>query len=226
MNLYTSRQTKILDRLAIKEQGLNAFSLMEEAANFLFNTLLSYWPDTKQVFTFCGKGNNAGDGYLVANLAKEAGLGSFVVQISKQENLSKHSSKAFKISRSSGVKFITLKSFTKMSLNKAVLVDALLGTGIKGNVRKNISDVIKVINQKSTHHPVLSIDIPSGICADTGEELGTAIKANLTTTFIGRKRGCYTSSGRSNSGTIEFSDLGIKKTITNKVISNCYIFKK
>ena len=223
MNLYTSRQTKNLDRLAIKEQRLSAFSLMQEAANFSFNALLSYWPDTKQVFTFCGKGNNAGDGYLVASLANEIGLESFVIQISKQGNLSRPSSKALKISRSSGVKFITLKSFTKMSLNKAVLVDALLGTGIKGNVRKNISDVIKVINQKSTRHPVLSMDIPSGICADTGEELGTAIKANLTTTFIGRKRGCYTSSGRSNSGTIEFSDLGIKKTKTNKVISNCYI---
>ena len=76
---------------------------------------------------------------------------------------------------------------------------------------------------RDSHYPVLSIDIPSGICADTGEELGTAIKANLTTTFIGRKRGCYTSSGKSNSGTIEFSDLGIKKTTTNKVVSNCYI---
>ena len=223
MNLYTSKQTKILDRLAIKEQGLTAFSLMEEAANFSFNTLLSYWPDTKQVFTFCGKGNNAGDGYLVASLAKELGLESFVVQISKQENLSKHSSKAFKISRSSGVKFITLKSFKKMSLNKAVLVDALLGTGIRGNVKKTISDVIKIINQKSTYHPVLSIDIPSGVCADSGKILGAAIMANLTTTFIGRKRGCYTSTGKSNSGKIEFSNLGIKKTILNKVISNCYI---
>ena len=114
MNLYTSKQTKILDRLAIKEQGLTAFSLMEEAANFSFYALLSYWPDTKQVFTFCGKGNNAGDGYLVASLASEVGLESFVIQISKQGNLSRPSSKTLKISRSSGVKFITLKSFTKM----------------------------------------------------------------------------------------------------------------
>ena len=223
MNLYTSKQTKILERLAIKEQRFTAFSLMQEAANFSFNTLLSYWPDTKQVFTFCGKGNNAGDGYLVASLAKEVGLESFVIQISNQKNLSQPSIKALKVSRSLGVKFITLKSFTKMSLNRAVLVDALLGTGIKGNVRKNVANAIQIINQKSTYHPVLSIDIPSGICADTGKELGTAVMANLTTTFIGRKRGCYTSAGRSNSGTIEFSNLGIKKTTLNKVTSNYHI---
>ena len=66
-------------------------------------------------------------------------------------------------------------------------------------------------------------DIPSGICADSGKILGSAIMANLTATFIGRKRGCYTSTGKSNSGKIEFSNLGIKKTILSKAISDCYL---
>ena len=87
MNLYTSKQTKILERLAIKEQRFTAFSLMQEAANFSFNTLLSYWPDTKQVFTFCGKGNNAGDGLVMARHLALRGYQTIVLLFSNPFDL-------------------------------------------------------------------------------------------------------------------------------------------
>ena len=78
MNLYTSEETKKLDNLAIRKQKVPAFTLMKRASEFSFNVLLNNWPNTKKVFVFCGKGNNAGDGYLIAYLAKEIGLESFI----------------------------------------------------------------------------------------------------------------------------------------------------
>ena len=94
MKLFTSQETRKLDSLAIKEKNISSFSLMEEAALFSLNVLLENWPKTSQVIVFCGKGNNAGDGYLLAGLAKEAGITSIIVQVQDIKKLKPTSRKA------------------------------------------------------------------------------------------------------------------------------------
>ena len=223
MNLYTSQETKKLDSLAIRSQKVPAFTLMQKASEFSFNILLNNWPNTKKVFVFCGKGNNAGDGYLISHLAKEMGLESFIIQASPSNKISGASRKAFKLALESKVKRISIAAFKKQSLKDSVIVDALLGIGIKGNVRSNVSKLILEINKKSTNIPVLSVDIPSGICSNTGINLGVHIQADVTATFVGRKRGCFTSTGRTASGNVVFDDLGISSLVKSQIKTNCYL---
>ena len=94
MKLYTSSETRKLDALAIKKSGVTAFSLMQKAAEFSFNTLLEKWPNTEKVIIFCSKGNNTGDGYLVASLLKEAGFQTLIVQITQRKGMSAATKKA------------------------------------------------------------------------------------------------------------------------------------
>ena len=223
MKLYTSEQTRKLDRLAISKQKVPAFTLMERASEFSLNVLLNNWPNTKKVFVFCGKGNNAGDGYLIAHLVKNIGLESFIIQASPSTKISGAAKKAFKLATNSKVKKISISQFKKESLRDSVIVDALLGTGIKGIVRSRISKLILEINKKSKNNPVLSLDIPSGICSNTGISLGNHIKADITATFVGRKRGCFTSDGRSASGKVVLDNLGISKSIIREMNSNNYL---
>ncbi len=223
MNLYTSQETKKLDSLAIRSQKVPAFTLMQKASEFSFNVLLNNWPNTKKVFVFCGKGNNAGDGYLISHLAKEMGLESFIIQASPSNKISGASRKAFELALESKVKRISIAAFKKQSLKDSVIVDALLGIGIKGNVRSNVSKLILEINKKSTNIPVLSVDIPSGICSNTGTNLGVHIQADVTATFVGRKRGCFTSTGRTASGNVVFDDLGISSSLKSQIRTNCYL---
>ena len=223
MNLYTSQETKKLDSLAIRSQKVPAFTLMQRASEFSFNVLLNNWPNTKKVFVFCGNGNNAGDGYLISHLAKEMGLESFIIQASPSNKISGASRKAFKLALESKVKRISIAAFKKKSLKDSVIVDALLGIGIKGNVRSKISKLILEINKKTTNTPVLSVDIPSGICSNTGINLGVHIQADVTATFVGRKRGCFTSTGRIASGNVVFDDLGISSSLKSQIKTSCYL---
>ena len=224
MKLYTSSETKKIDRLAIKKKGISAFSLMMKAAEFSFNTILENWPNTTKAIIFCSKGNNTGDGYLLAALLKEAGIQSQIVQITKREGLSPATAKGLRVCKQRKVKTIKFSSFKKMKIEKnTVLIDALLGTGLKGKVRKELHQAIEFINKKSKNYPLLSLDIPSGICADSGTELGASILADVTTTFVGRKRGCYTSRGKERAGKVYFNDLLVGKDIFKKVDSSCYI---
>ena len=146
INLYTSQETKKLDSLAIRKQKIPAFTLMQRASEFSFNVLLNNWPNTKKVFVFCGSGNNAGDGYLIAQLAKEIGMEAFIIQASPSNKISGASRKAFELATASKVKKISIKSFKNKSMRDSVIVDALLGTGIKGTVRSGISKLLSLIH--------------------------------------------------------------------------------
>ena len=224
MKLYTSSETRKLDALAIKKSGVTAFSLMQKAAEFSFNTLLEKWPNTEKVIIFCSKGNNTGDGYLVASLLKEAGFQTLIVQITQRKGMSAATKKALEICKKMKIESISFNSFKKLKLKKnTVFIDAILGTGLKGNVRTGLLKAIKIINKKTRSYPTLSLDIPSGICADTGKEMGTSIIADATAAFIGRKRGCYTSIGKERAGKVYFDDLSVGKDIFHRVDSNCYI---
>ena len=224
MKLYTSSETRKLDALAIKKSGVTAFSLMQKAAEFSFNTLLGKWPNTEKVIIFCSKGNNTGDGYLVASLLKEAGFQTLIVQITQRKGMSAATKKALEICKKMKIESISFNSFKKLKLKKnTVFIDAILGTGLKGNVRTGLLKAIKIINKKTRSYPTLSLDIPSGICADTGKEMGTSIIADATAAFIGRKRGCYTSIGKERAGKVYFDDLSVGKDIFHRVDSNCYI---
>jgi len=225
MELYTTSEIKRIDGLAIKEKSITPYSLMEKAAIFSYRAIFDRWPETKNMIVFCGKGNNAGDGYLLASLAKKAGVEVTIICPEKPKNISAASSQALNLVKSMKIKILGIKQFSNLAKpnKKTIIVDALLGIGIKGQVSGKISSAIKEMNSLGKTNLVVSLDIPSGLCADTGKILGIAIKADLTLTYIGLKRGLYTSDGRSCSGEILLDYLDVKPSIRSKIKNSTYL---
>jgi len=209
--LYQTKQVRELDRIAIEDFNIPSYTLMQRAGAAAFSALQKKWPQAKKILIFCGKGNNAGDGYVLARLAHQHGL-----QVICYGRLCTGDSQiAYEDAKKSGV------SFAKASQDVEgtdVIVDALLGTGIQGEVRDEYKAAIQEINDSNI--PVLAIDVPSGLNSDTGTILGACVKADLTITFVGCKQGFFTGLAPAYCGEILYDDLDLPKEIFNKITSN------
>jgi hydroxyethylthiazole kinase-like uncharacterized protein yjeF len=212
--LYTAKQTRELDRIAIEEAGIPGFELMRRAGEAALAGLLDCWPGVKSITVCCGKGNNAGDGYLVAGRAVGFGIEVELLQLEDLAALRGDAATARDWAVGQGVQIRACAE--QMSVPRGeVIVDALLGTGLTGAPRGLYAAAIETINQSGK--AVLAVDIPSGVSADTGAIAGVAIHADLTVTFIGRKLGLYTGAGAAAAGEVVFADLGVGADITGRV---------
>ena len=224
MKLYSASETRKIDGLAIKEKGITGYSLMQMAAEFSLDVILSEFNPVEELIIFCSKGKNSGDGFLLGSFAKEFGLKVTVVMSNAPNELKGVSKKAFAEMKESKVKTVSNKSIEKLKVSdKAVIVDALIGTGLKGNLRKNIKDSILALNKLGVKLPVLSLDIPSGVNPDTGNVDDICVYADITATFVAQKKGCFTSIGKKASGEVIYSDLEIPKRIFSAVASSSYV---
>lgn len=215
--LYTAGQTRALDQCAIEKHGIAGVTLMARAAAVAFRYLLELWPETDAITVFCGTGNNGGDGYLLADLAHKRGIGATVVQLGDSSKITGDALLAREQAMANGVPVCSFDAH-QMPID-GVLVDAMLGTGLGGTLRGEYPAVISTIN--SSHLPVLAIDIPSGICSDTGRVLGGAVRADLTVTFIGLKRGLFTFEAPEYTGAVQFADLGVPASVYQSTGGNC-----
>jgi hydroxyethylthiazole kinase-like uncharacterized protein yjeF len=177
-DLYTAQQVRLLDKIAIEQFDIPGFTLMQTAASVAFDALLENWPQTRHVQVFAGSGNNAGDGYLLAALAKEQGLSAEVIQLSDPEKLSGDPRQAWQWALE---RQVLMTAFVDIDLEHEkdhahpVVVDALLGTGLDREVGGDYARAINFIN--AADRPVLAIDIPSGLSADTGQVSGCSGKS-------------------------------------------------
>jgi hydroxyethylthiazole kinase-like uncharacterized protein yjeF len=207
--LYTAIQVREFDRLAIERHGIAAATLMERAGAAAFTLLRARGPRARRVGVICGTGNNGGDGYVVARLAKSAGLTVFVLTVGdparrKGDALAMHDAAA-----AAGV---PIQPFADVLPAQAdVIVDALFGTGLERPVEEPWRDAIEAIGRSGV--PVLAVDIPSGLHADTGAVMGAAVRAEATMSFIGLKAGLFTGAGREHAGEIFFDDLAIPPAV-------------
>ncbi|MBL6985798.1 MAG: NAD(P)H-hydrate dehydratase [Methylobacter sp.] len=205
INLYLAAQVRELDRIAIQDRGISGFELMSRAGAEVFVLLKKHWPDARSIAVFCGSGNNAGDGYVIAKLGLDAGLEVCVYAVSDTEKLNGDALTAYRQYSQSDGKVLPFQ--TGQSFNADVLVDALLGTGLDRPVTGLYADAIQAINAHSS--PVIAVDIPSGLNADTGNVMGCAVKAACTMTFIGLKQGLLTGQAAEYCGEICYMDLGV-----------------
>ncbi len=206
--LFTAAQAQAIDRRAINKFGINGFALMCQAGEAAFQEMAMRWTDRKTVTVFCGGGNNGGDGYVVAKLAKEANYKVICYAVSDPQQLKNEAKLAYLQAMDANIEVVNLIETEMIDASiEGVIVDACLGIGLKGQVRGLYQRVISVIN--GCGNPVLSIDVPSGICADTGSILGDAVQADVTVSFIGLKRGLYTSDAKQKCGDIVFQSLGL-----------------
>jgi NAD(P)H-hydrate epimerase len=206
--LYRADQTRELDRIAIQDFGIPGFTLMQRAAQATFDAILNSYPDCKSVCVLCGAGNNGGDGYVIAMLAIKAGLKTTLIQLGDVNAIQGDALLAKDAFTKAGG--ISAK-FEETLLNADVIVDAILGTGLTRNVKDDWIGFFDAVNQSSAKK--VAVDIPSGLSSDTGQILGACIKADLTVTYIGLKRGLFTGQARDQVGQLIFDDLGVPTSV-------------
>jgi NAD(P)H-hydrate epimerase len=210
--LYSAAAVARLDQIAINDFGIPGYTLMRRAGRAVIETLRQQYPDARSILVLCGAGNNAGDGYVVARLAHQSGLSVRVASLVDTEKLSGDAKQACEHWLECGA----VEAFDAALLAQAdVVVDALLGTGLKRDVEGRWKQIIDTLNASSL--PVVAVDIPSGLNADTGAVSGAAVQAHTTVTFIGLKQGLFTASGQACCGEVVFDALGLGDAIYQQV---------
>lgn len=205
--LFRADQVREHERAAAQMANLDMFSLMERAGEAVFKQCQSLVPNTDVFLVLVGQGHNAGDGYIAALSAKKAGKQVHLCAIEPHRILEGDAGIAQQAWLDAGGK---IEGFSNTILEKCELViDALLGTGINSYIRNEFADVIDALNDSDK--PVVSIDVPSGLDANTGQSLGRCVQANVTVTFVGIKPGLVTGAGKQSCGTLVYEDLGIGK---------------
>lgn len=213
LKLYRAEQVRRLDTLAIQQYKIPGFELMERAGHFAYECTINRFSNIRSVAIFCGSGNNAGDGYVVARMAKEAGISTTVYSVSPVEKLHGDALTAFQEYIKSDGKVVAYQE--GISCDAELIIDALLGTGLDRKVKGIYAKAIETIN--SLQNPVVSLDIPSGLNADTGMVMGNAVRADLTATFIGLKQGLFTGQSNDFCGEIRFSSLKVPDEVYQEV---------
>jgi hydroxyethylthiazole kinase-like uncharacterized protein yjeF len=204
--LYTASQVRELDRRAINDLGVPGFELMSRAGRGTLEALRALWPSARSIAVLCGPGNNGGDGFVVARLARAQGLRTTVVALGDPERLGGDARRAYREFMAAGGH---CEAWSPAALDADLVVDALFGTGLARPADGEAAEMITAVNASS--RPVVAVDVPSGLDADTGAVLGAAVCADLTVTFIGRKIGCYVGQGLDHSGRILLDDLAVPR---------------
>ena len=205
--VFTGQECRELDRRAIEVHGIAGIALMRRAGRFAFEVLRARWPTVDAIDVVCGSGNNAGDGYIVAGIAKSHGLTAFVHQLSDPAKLKGDAARAYQWMLEQHVELREGGEFEGQ-----LIIDALLGTGVVGEVRKPYARAIDRINASALD--VLSLDVPSGISPDTGARLTeNPVRATATVMFIAPKLGLFTGAGVDYRGDLYCSDLEVPNEV-------------
>ncbi|MBS1269199.1 MAG: Bifunctional NAD(P)H-hydrate repair enzyme Nnr [Gammaproteobacteria bacterium] len=215
--LYTARQVRELDRVAIEDFGVDGYELMKRASLAGYRLLRYCFPGAGRLAVYCGSGNNGGDGYVLASLARRAGLRVELVAVGESKSETAKQALA-EFEQAGGA--VTHREHEACP-DADVIVDALLGTGLERAPAGVYGRTIERINEADC--PVLALDIPSGLHADTGKALEPCVTADATATFIGRKLGCFTSDGRAVTGLLYFDDLDVPDEIFTRVESTATV---
>ncbi len=213
-NLYRAAQVRELDRIAIDEFSIPGSELMNRAGTVAFDVVRHRWPQAQRIAVVCGGGNNGGDGFVVARLAHEAGLEVAVSLLAEPRALKGDALLAYEAMTATGIE---PESILPDALsNVDLVVDAMLGSGLDREVQGVWRDAIVTINAAAL--PVLALDIPSGLNADSGVVMGVAVCAVATISFIGVKQGMLTAEGPDHCGDILFDDLQVPAAVYEKVV--------
>lgn len=214
--LYSVEQIRQLEKLAVESFNITKAQLMQRAGAAAFQFLQMKLPNVQNILVLCGRGNNGGDGYVLAHLARLSGLNVNIRYIGQPDDLNEICRSNYLTCVESDIE---CKPFDPDEIFDAdVIVDALLGIGIKGEVKEPYKTAIEKINTLNSF--VLSMDVPSGLDADFGVVLGSAVKADLTATFIGIKKGLKTHEGLAVSGYVHCDTLEIPQDAFDQVPSN------
>ena len=204
--VYTAAQVRAMDRATI-DGGVDGYTLMCRAAAAALASLRRHWPDCGEVVVLAGAGNNGGDGYVLGRLALEAGLNVRLLALVGVDRLKGDAAIAASdfIAGGGNVDAWTAEPLALGA--HAVVVDALLGTGLDREVGGTFAAAVDFI--AGANRPVMALDIPSGLHADTGQSMGVTVPADVTVTFVGLKQGLFLGEAPDYCGELEFAGIGI-----------------
>jgi NAD(P)H-hydrate epimerase len=202
--VYTPATVRAVDARAIRGLGIPGYELMGRAAAATLTALRARWPAVADLLVLCGAGNNAGDGYVIARLARSAGLGTRVVALADPAALAGDAARARDDFLAAGGR---IEAWPGALPPGGLVVDALFGTGLARPVAGEVRAAIEAVN--AAGRPVVAVDVPSGLDAATGAVLGAAIRADLTVTFVGLKAGLFLGAGPDHAGRVLLDDLAI-----------------
>lgn len=221
MRTCTRDQIRELDRRAIQDYGIPGVVLMENAGRGAAGVAVEMLcaAEGKLVAIFCGKGNNGGDGFVIARHLHNLGARARLVLAFDPEKAGPETDWGinFAIARNMRLPFIIAESragqddAALLARGSDLIVDALLGTGLSGEVREPYMALIRLIN--AADKPVLAVDIPSGLDADTGQVLRAAVRATRTATFVMPKAGFFLTDGPAHIGRLHIIDIGVPKEL-------------
>ena len=207
-DLYTVEQVRALDRRAIDELGVPGIELMRRAAWAGLASLRRHWPQARRIAVYCGPGNNGGDGFLLAALAREAGLHVDVFALADTaQGDAAQARQAWTSAGGSVRRWDGSEALPPVDVH----VDALYGTGLRRAPDAAVAALIEHINASGV--PVLALDVPSGLDADSGRCPGRAVRAMVTVSFIAAKRGLRTGQAADRVGQLELDTLGLPEAL-------------
>jgi ADP-dependent NAD(P)H-hydrate dehydratase / NAD(P)H-hydrate epimerase len=203
--LYRSGAVRAAEQVAMTRFGLDEDDLMARAGLAAWRLLLDRWPQAQRIGIVCGPGNNGGDGYVLAELARSSGRHVFVLRLGDEVKAGAALRAAGTYMQAGGevAMFIVEDGLPQVD----VWVDALFGIGLHRALEGMAADVVAALNHQTS--PVLALDVPSGVDADSGHHHGLAIKAVVTLSFIAGKPGLYTGLGRAVAGDVVIDTLGL-----------------
>ena len=219
IKIVTSGEMREMDRHTIEDLGVPGVVLMENAGVGTFRVIQQLLENAAypEVWVFCGKGNNGGDGFVIARHLWDAGNDVQVFIIGEESDLKGDARINFRIVKNFGLTHRFIKSIDELpdpeEYSPALIVDALLGTGIKGAVKGFMREVIEYIND--CYSPVVAVDVPSGLNADSPAVEGAVVQADVTVTMGLPKRCHVFYPAREYVGELFIADIGIPHTVRN-----------
>lgn len=207
-----------IDRRAIEHYGLPGVVLMENAGRGCAEIVTRFWKSGSAI-VLCGKGNNGGDGFVIARHLENAGWRVKVRFAGPKSTIPEDARLFLSVVERGGIDCQAMEAESKVlatDLQQAdLIVDALLGTGLTGVVREPYTAWIAAIN--ASGKPILAVDLPSGMDANTGKPLGVCVQATRTATMVSRKLGFENIESSLWTGPIEIVDIGVPRELLRQL---------
>ncbi len=219
MKIVTAEQMRNIDRRAVKDFGIPGLVLMENAAAAIMAEMEKFFDglDGMRVGILCGKGNNGGDGLALARRLRIRGVPVRVALLAATNAVSGEAKVNLAILRKTDVEIkqnASTQAIADVVGWSDIVVDALLGVGLSQPLKGTYAFAVELMN--ASGKLVVAVDVPTGVNADTGEVIGSAVRADLTVTMALLKRGLVLHPGAQHAGTVRIADIGMPPEVAEK----------
>lgn len=222
--VVTAKEMADMDKFAIEKIGIPGMVLMENAGREVVAVIKEKLGtvEHKTIVIFCGKGNNGGDGYVIARYLLDMGANVQTYLVGKTEEVKGDAKSNLKILQDLGHIVLPISRLEHVDLSKGahLVVDALLGTGVRGALKGLLAQIVEKINEMDA--PVIAVDLPTGMEADTGAINGACVRANSTVTMAYLKSGLLLSPAREHAGDVVVANIGMPASVAEEKNVKCF----